>query len=109
MPVSHFYLERLTINLLINLTSLAGSCLLSYKRVSRASQSRFYRDSEYYHSLEVVLSLLIEFFRFSPAGEVVWQMTGLATPTVPSSGSSRSQLPLCIEKAQTDPSEGPPQ
>ncbi|KIM41638.1 hypothetical protein M413DRAFT_152589 [Hebeloma cylindrosporum] len=49
--------------------------------------------------MKVVLSLLIESFRFTPAGkEIIWNMTGLATPTVPSSGSSLPQLPLCVEK-----------
>ncbi|KIM41635.1 hypothetical protein M413DRAFT_72029 [Hebeloma cylindrosporum] len=49
--------------------------------------------------MKVVLSLLIESFRFTPAGkEIVWSMTGLAAPTVPSSGSSRPHLPLCVEK-----------
>ena len=61
--------------------------------------SRYYHDSEYCHPLEAVLSLLIESFRFSPVEkEVIWHMNGLAIPTVPSSGSSRSQLPLSVEK-----------
>ena len=52
-----------------------------------------------FHLLEVVLCLLIESFRFSPSGkEVVWNMAALAIPTVPSSGSSTPQLPLCVEK-----------
>ncbi|KIM39744.1 hypothetical protein M413DRAFT_74240 [Hebeloma cylindrosporum] len=50
--------------------------------------------------MKVVLSLLVESFRFSPTGkEVIWHMSGLATPTVPCSGSPRSQLPLRVEKA----------
>ena len=84
--------------------NLNQSCIPSGFKFSQLemSQSRWSRPcphSEYSHPLEVVLSLLVESFRFSPSEkEVIWQMNGLATPTVPSSGSSRSQLPLRVEK-----------
>ena len=59
--------------------------------------NRYYRDPEYCHPLEVVLSILIESFRFSPAEkEIDWHMIGLATPTVP--GSPLPQLPIRVEK-----------
>ena len=55
-----------------------------------------------YHSpfmTEVVLSLLIESFRFAPSSkEIYWQMTTVATPTVVGEGG-KVQLPLLVSKA----------
>ena len=50
-------------------------------------------------SPEVILSILVESFRFSLSKkEVIWHMThAIATATVP--GSNRSQLPLIVERA----------
>ena len=54
-----------------------------------------------YHSAfvaEVVLSLLIESFRFAPSNkEIYWQMTSVATPTVVGEGS-KVQLPLLVSE-----------
>jgi hypothetical protein len=58
-------------------------------------------DPAFRIQLEVVLSLLIESFRFSPSDkEVIWQMHGIASPTVKSnskSGTPLPQLPLVVE------------
>jgi cytochrome P450 len=55
--------------------------------------------------MKVVLLLLVESFRFSlpKDKEIVWQMTGIASPTVKSSskdrtGTPKSQLPLVVER-----------
>jgi hypothetical protein len=54
-----------------------------------------------YHSpfvTEIVLSLLIESFRFAPPNkEIYWQMTTIATPTVVGEGG-KVQLPLLVSK-----------
>jgi len=51
--------------------------------------------------MKVVLSLLIESFKFSPSNkEIVWYMAGIASPAVPGSKSSGSQLPLIVELAK---------
>jgi len=48
---------------------------------------------------EVVLSLLIESFKFSPANkEIVWNMGGISSPSV--KGHPEPQLPLIIEMIQ---------
>ena len=47
---------------------------------------------------EVVLSLLIESFRFAPSKkEIYWQMTTIATPTVVGE-DGEVQLPLLVSK-----------
>ncbi|KAF4617777.1 hypothetical protein D9613_006307 [Agrocybe pediades] len=49
--------------------------------------------------MKVILSLLIESFRFSlPDKGIYWQMFNVATPTVLNTGESRSQLPLIVER-----------
>jgi len=55
----------------------------------------------YYDHIEVVLSLLIEAFKFSPPKdkEVIWHMNAIATPAVVGSDLSRPQLPLVVELA----------
>ena len=46
---------------------------------------------------EVVLSLLIESFEFTPSEkEIFWQMTGISSPIVVGDGT-RSQLPLVVK------------
>lgn len=48
---------------------------------------------------EVVLSLLIESFRFSPSkAEIAWQMTGVVTPAVVGTDLTKPQLPLIVER-----------
>lgn len=50
---------------------------------------------------EVVLSDLIDSFKFSPTDkEIFWQMNSIATPTLADlSKDVRSQLPLIVERA----------
>ena len=49
-------------------------------------------------SPEVVLSLLIESFKFSPSDkEIFWQMNMIATPTVVG-GNGKNELPLTVSK-----------
>lgn len=48
--------------------------------------------------MKVILSLLIESFRFAPSNkEIYWQMTSIATPTVVGEGG-KVQLPLLVSK-----------
>ncbi|KAF5382211.1 hypothetical protein D9615_004271 [Tricholomella constricta] len=51
--------------------------------------------------MKVVLSVLVSQFRLSPSNkEIVWEMTGIVTPTL--KGSSRQpQLPLTVELVET--------
>jgi hypothetical protein len=49
-------------------------------------------------SSEVVLSILIESFKFSPSDkEIFWQMNSIATPTVVG-GNGKNELPLRVSK-----------
>ncbi|KAF9565114.1 cytochrome P450 [Agrocybe pediades] len=49
--------------------------------------------------MKVILSLLIENFRFSLSDkEIYWQMFGVSAPTVRNSAESGSQLPLIVER-----------
>ncbi|KAK7466363.1 hypothetical protein VKT23_005090 [Stygiomarasmius scandens] len=51
--------------------------------------------------MKVVMSILVELFKFSPAPnkEIVWQMSTVATPVVVDGDSSLPQLPVVIELA----------
>ncbi|KAL5498617.1 hypothetical protein ACEPAH_1972 [Sanghuangporus vaninii] len=46
--------------------------------------------------LKLVLSMLLEFFKFEPGAEVEWQMSGVARPTLKGSADKGSMLPLKI-------------
>ncbi|KAJ3515941.1 hypothetical protein NLJ89_g1438 [Agrocybe chaxingu] len=52
--------------------------------------------------MKVVLSVLLESFKFSPSkdAEIYWQMNNIATPTVANSGTNKPQLPLIVEMAR---------
>ncbi|KAJ3517338.1 hypothetical protein NLJ89_g559 [Agrocybe chaxingu] len=52
--------------------------------------------------MKVVLSVLLESFKFSPSknAEIYWQMNNIATPTVANSGTNKPQLPLIVERVQ---------
>ncbi|KAJ3515936.1 hypothetical protein NLJ89_g1434 [Agrocybe chaxingu] len=49
--------------------------------------------------MKVVLSVLLESFKFSPSkdADIYWQMNNIATPTVANSGTNKPQLPLIVE------------
>ncbi|CAA7267174.1 unnamed protein product [Cyclocybe aegerita] len=48
--------------------------------------------------IEVVLSVLIASFKFSPSNkEVVWKMTGIVTPTTAGNKTPTPELPLVVE------------
>lgn len=48
--------------------------------------------------VEIVLSLLIDSFKFSPSDkEIFWKMGGIARPTVSSPYNPDSQLPIMME------------
>ncbi|KJA19451.1 hypothetical protein HYPSUDRAFT_69198 [Hypholoma sublateritium FD-334 SS-4] len=50
--------------------------------------------------MKVVLFTMVDSFRFSPTKhDVVWQMGGIATPTLASSKTRYPQLPLVVERA----------
>lgn len=47
---------------------------------------------------EVVLSLLVEAFKFSPPKEEIeWLMTGIASPVVKGLNDEHSMMPLLVE------------
>jgi hypothetical protein len=49
---------------------------------------------------EIVLSLLIESFEFTPSEkEIYWEMTSIVTPTVVG-GETRPQLPVVVKLVQ---------
>ncbi|KAJ3515938.1 hypothetical protein NLJ89_g1436 [Agrocybe chaxingu] len=52
--------------------------------------------------MKVVLSVLLESFKFSPSkgAEIYWHMNNVATPTVTNSSANKPQLPLIVEMAQ---------
>lgn len=48
-------------------------------------------------STEVVLSILIANFRFSPsAKEVAWKMNGITAPALKDSSDKRVQMPMVV-------------
>ena len=50
------------------------------------------------HAVEVVLSVLVEHFRFAPAcKDVVWNMAFVTYPTV-DKGNAKAALPLLVER-----------
>jgi hypothetical protein len=63
----------------------------------RHSDHFFFHSQLFFHS-EVVLSLLIESFRFTPSNkDIFWQMTSVATPSVAGEGG-KLQLPLQVSR-----------
>ncbi|KAL5521682.1 hypothetical protein ACEPAF_2430 [Sanghuangporus sanghuang] len=46
--------------------------------------------------LKLVLSMLLESFKFEPGAEVEWQMSGVARPTLKGSADKSSMLPLKV-------------
>ncbi|KAF8896762.1 cytochrome p450 [Gymnopilus junonius] len=51
--------------------------------------------------MKVIISILIESFRFFPSGKkVVWHMHGVVRPVVPALSDNTPQLPLIIEKLE---------
>ncbi|PPQ67522.1 hypothetical protein CVT25_006063 [Psilocybe cyanescens] len=51
--------------------------------------------------MKVVLSVLIESFRFSlPEKKIIWQMNGIAAPTTHDVTNTHNQLPLIVELAK---------
>lgn len=46
--------------------------------------------------VELVLSIMLERFRFEPGSEVYWNMTGITVPTVVGQEAGGPQLPLKV-------------
>ncbi|KAH7928038.1 cytochrome P450 [Leucogyrophana mollusca] len=51
--------------------------------------------------MKIVLSMLIEHFKFSPSKEIVWTM-GLSTPKIKGSQGTKYQLPLKVELVKAE-------